>query len=146
MSDRSHHGDDENQRPKRKMKTKTSALTALLAAGFNAELNAAGLRVWGDNWEAQFTDLGQDHDTFTGQVPEQVHELAVWDDASTRAEFVILNEHRGDYITRINWERDGSADIHGTDDPAQATTYTHAEAETLIAELGAGFAIEEAAK
>jgi len=66
------------------MKTKNSALTALLAAGFNAELNAAGLRVWGDNWEAQFTDLGQDHDTFTGQVPEQVHELAVWDDDATR--------------------------------------------------------------
>jgi hypothetical protein len=102
------------------MKTKNSALTALLAAGFNAELNAAGLRVWGDSWEAQFTDLGQDHDTFSGDVPAQVHELAVWDDASTRSEFVILNEHRGDYITLINWERDGSADIHGTDDPAQA--------------------------
>jgi len=96
------------------MKTKNSALTALLAAGFNGELNAAGLRAWGDSWEAQFTDLGQDHDTFLGDVPAQVHELAVWDAASTRSEFVILNEHRGDYITLINWERDG------TDDPAQA--------------------------
>ena len=86
MSDRSHHGDDENQNQIQNMKTKNSALTALLAAGFNAELNAAGLRVWGDNWEAQFTDLGQDHDTFIGQVPEQVHELAVWDDAATRNE------------------------------------------------------------
>jgi hypothetical protein len=128
------------------MKTKNSALTALRAAGFNAELNAAGLRVWSDSWEAQFTDLGQDHDAFTGDVPAQVHELAVWDDASTRAEFVILNEHRGDYITRINWEANGSADIHGTDDPAQATAYTRAEAESLIAELGRGFAIEEAAE
>ena len=126
------------------MKTKTSALTALRAAGFNAELNAAGLRVWSDSWEAQFTDLGQDHDTFAGDVPAQVHELAVWDDASTRAGFVILNEHRGDYITRINWEANGSADIHGTDDPEQATTYTRAQAESLIAELGRGFAIEEA--
>jgi hypothetical protein len=66
------------------MKTKTSALTALRAAGFNAQLNAAGLRVWGDNWEAQFTDLGQDHDTFAGDVPAQVHELAVWDDPFAR--------------------------------------------------------------
>lgn len=66
------------------MKTKNSALTNLLSAGFNAELNAAGLRVWGDNWEAQFTDLGQDHDTFTADVPSQVHDLAVWDAASTR--------------------------------------------------------------
>jgi hypothetical protein len=123
------------------MKTKTSALTALRAAGFNAQLTTAGLRVWGDNWEAQFTDLGQDHDTFAGDVPAQVHELAVWDDASTRAEFVLLNEHRGDYITRVNWEANG-ADIHGTDDPAQATTYTRAEAESLVAELGRGFAIE----
>jgi hypothetical protein len=63
-----------------------------------------------------------------------------------KIEYIILNEHRGDYITRINWERDGSADIHGTDNPAQATTYTRAEAENLIAELGAGFAIEESAK
>jgi len=70
-----------------KPKTKTSALTALISAGFNAELNAAGLRVWGDNWEAQFTDLGQDHDTFTGDVPSQVQNLAVWDDASTRETF-----------------------------------------------------------
>jgi hypothetical protein len=66
------------------MKTKNLALTNLLSAGFKAELNAAGLRVWGDDWEAQFTDLGQDHDTFTGQVPAKVHELAVWDDATTR--------------------------------------------------------------
>ena len=70
-----------------KMKTKNSALTALRAAGFNAELNAAGLRVWGDSWEAQFTDLGQDHDTIAGDVPAQVHDLAVWDDASTRETF-----------------------------------------------------------
>ena len=62
------------------------------------------------------------------------------------AQYIILNEHRGDYITRINWEANGSADIHGTDDPAQATAYTRAEAESLIAELGRGFAIEEAAK
>jgi hypothetical protein len=61
-------------------------------------------------------------------------------------QYIVLNEHRGDYITRINWERDGSADIHGTDNPAQATIYTRSEAESLIAELGAGFAIEEAAK
>ena len=67
-----------------KTHTKTSALTALRVAGYNAELNAAGLRVWGDNWEAQFTDLGQDHDAFTGDVPSKVHDLAVWDDASTR--------------------------------------------------------------
>ena len=66
------------------MKTKTSALTALISAGFNAELNAAGLRVWGDNWEVQFTDLGQDHDTFTGDVPSIVHDLAVWDCEETR--------------------------------------------------------------
>jgi hypothetical protein len=124
------------------MKTKTSALTALRAAGFNAQLNAAGLRVWGDNWEAQFTDLGQDHDTFAGDVPAQVHELAVWDDPFARAEYAILNEHSGDYITRVNWEANGSADTHGTDDPAQATTYTRAEAESLVAELGRGFAIE----
>ena len=66
------------------MKTKTSALTALISAGFNAELNSAGLRVWGDNWEAQFTDLGQDHDTFAGDVPSIVHDLAVWDCEETR--------------------------------------------------------------
>jgi hypothetical protein len=67
-----------------KMKTKTSAFTALISAGFNAELNAAGLRVWGDNWEAQVTDLGQDHDTLTGDVPSIVHDLAVWDCEETR--------------------------------------------------------------
>jgi hypothetical protein len=67
-------------------------------------------------------------------------------DAQFPLQYIILNEHRGDYITRINWGRDGSADIHGTDDPAQATTYTRAEAQSLISELGRGFAIEEAAK
>ena len=74
------------------MKTKNSALTNLISAGQGAELNAAGLRVWGDNWEAQFTDLGQDHDTFSGDVPAQVHELAVWDDASTRGEAQAIEQ------------------------------------------------------
>ena len=67
-------------------------------------------------------------------------------DAQHFGRYIILNEHRGGYVTRINWGRNGSTDIHGTDDPAQATTYTRAEAESLISELGRGFAIEEAAK
>ena len=66
------------------MKTKTSALTALISAGFNAKLTAAGFSVWGDNWEARFTDLGQDYDTFIGEVPAKVHDLAVWDCEETR--------------------------------------------------------------
>ena len=68
---------------------------------------------------------------------------AGYNDGSTREEFVILNEHRGDYLTRINWESDGSADIHGTKDTAQATTYTRSEAGSLIAALGRGFALVE---
>ena len=63
-----------------KTPTKNTALAALQNAGFNAELNTLGLRAWGDNWEAQFTDAGQDHDTFTGQIPSLVHKLAVWDE------------------------------------------------------------------
>ena len=60
--------------------------------------------------------------------------------------YIILNEHSGDYITRINWERDGSADIHTSNNLAHATTYTKSEAESLTDELGRGFIIEKVAK
>jgi hypothetical protein len=61
-------------------------------------------------------------------------------------DYIILNEHSGGYITRINWERDGSADIHTTNNLEHATTYTKFEAESLTDELGRGFIIEKIAK
>jgi hypothetical protein len=129
-----------------------SVMRAGLTDRQSEQLERARLERTGVEYDAEQGTIAEEFSETVGDLIDALNisdytcALAVWDDASTRAEFVILNEHRGDYITRINWERDGSADIHGTDDPAQATTYTHAEAETLIAELGAGFAIEEAAK
>jgi hypothetical protein len=66
--------------------TKQTAIKKLTAEGFNAELTTTGMRVWGEGWEANFTDAGQDSDTFSGDVPSRVHDLAVWDDESTRVE------------------------------------------------------------
>jgi hypothetical protein len=57
--------------------------------------------------------------------------------------WTILNEHRGDYVTRVTWQDDGSPEVHGTSDPAKATTFTLPEAESLAAALGRGFSIQK---
>jgi len=68
-----------------KLETKETALQNLLNAGYAAEITATGLDVRGDNWSVHYSDLGQDHNEYSGEVPSEVEALAVWDDASTRA-------------------------------------------------------------
>lgn len=58
------------------------AFERLEAAGYDATIshNDEGLFVSGDDWEAFFSAHGQDHDTFSGDVPSEVHDLATWDE------------------------------------------------------------------
>lgn len=64
--------------------TKETALQNLLSAGYTAEITTTGLNVRGDNWSVHYSDRGQDHNEYFGNVPSEVETLAVWDDASTR--------------------------------------------------------------
>lgn len=66
------------------MNTKKTALQNLLTAGYAAEITSTGLNVRGQNWSVHYSDLGQDHNEYSGQIPDEVEALAVWDDASTR--------------------------------------------------------------
>lgn len=66
--------------------TKEAAITRLENAGYNAEAVTGGVVVKGEGWEAFFADGGQDGNTYTGNVPSEVDDLAVWDDAATRIE------------------------------------------------------------
>ena len=66
--------------------TKQSALKKLIDAGYDAELTANGIEVRGENWRVHYADRGQDFNEYHGDVPSEVEELAVWDDATTRTE------------------------------------------------------------
>lgn len=125
--------------------TKETALQNLLSAGYAAEITTTGLNVRGDNWSVHYSDLGQDHNKYSGNVPSEVEALAVWDDASTReiTDYIILAENRGDYITRLQFQPDGDFEIHGG--PAhEAIRYTLEQATSLLTEMGRGYSIEPA--
>jgi hypothetical protein len=64
--------------------TKEAAIARLSAAGYNAETRIGGLYVKNEGWEAFFADSGQDGNTYSGKVPSEVDDLAVWDDETTR--------------------------------------------------------------
>jgi hypothetical protein len=61
------------------------------------------------------------------------------------ANTIILAEGRGDYITGINWQRDGKAEIMGGS-REDAIRYTAAEAQEVIEALilanGSGYSVE----
>ena len=60
---------------------KQTALKNLLSAGYAAALTGTGLEVRGSNWSVHYADHGQDFNEYRGEVPSEVEELAVWDDA-----------------------------------------------------------------
>jgi hypothetical protein len=64
--------------------TKEAAIARLDGAGYNAETRIGGLYVKNEGWEAFFADSGQDGNTYSGKVPSEVDDLAVWDDETTR--------------------------------------------------------------
>ena len=64
--------------------SREAAIIRLQNAGYSAEAAYGGVAVKGEGWEAFFADSGQDSNTYTGRVPSQVDDLAVWDDATTR--------------------------------------------------------------
>jgi hypothetical protein len=57
------------------------------------------------------------------------------------ASTIILCESRGDYLTGLRWESDGTPEIMGGD-RQDAIRYTLAEAGELLASLGRGFSAE----
>jgi hypothetical protein len=74
--------------------TKQTALANLTAEGFTAAITTSGLVVFGPGWKATFTDAGQDHDTFEGTVPSRVHDLATWDDETTRTRTTKMKTYK----------------------------------------------------
>ena len=65
-----------------------------------------------------------------------------------QADTIIISEGRGDYITGINWQRDGKAEIMGGS-REDAIRYTPAEAQEIIEALtvgnGRGYSAEASA-
>jgi hypothetical protein len=69
--------------------------------------------------------------------------------SNSQADTIILSEGRGDYITDINWQRDGKAEIMGGS-REDAIRYTAAEAQEVIEALtaanGRGYSAEAASE
>lgn len=103
------------------MKTKKTALQNLISAGHNAEITSTGLNVRGDNWSAHYSDLGQDHNAYSGQTPNEVEQLAVWDEESTRIKITnytnagqMPDESGFDYVVEVAaWVDTGTTEYIG---------------------------------
>jgi hypothetical protein len=123
--------------------TKQTALANLTAEGFTAAITTSGLVVSGPGWKANFTDAGQDHDTFEGTVPSRVHDLATWDDETTRTRTskITNNTHivtlHGEPVTQIRTDSTGKAEVI-TGAREDAIPYTEAESAEVVAWIGSG--------
>lgn len=75
--------------------------------------------------------------------------MTTTNNSNSQADTIILSESRGDYITGINWQLDGTAEIMGGS-REDAIRYTAAEAQEVIEALttanGRGYSAESQAR
>lgn len=64
--------------------TKQVAYNKLTKAGYSATIERDGLSVTGNAWAVFYSDRGQDYNSYTGNVPPEVDDLAVWDEPEAR--------------------------------------------------------------